>query len=96
MGIPALPGNQWTWQHFFKITSHLPCDSDLGLVIARILGHVSFFNEFMILFYLCFENDIHSRVQMFAEYYKRSVLFVVWCYNTSTHKSNAFEILCQI
>ena len=22
-------------------------------------------------------------------------LLVVWCYNTSTHKSNVFDILCQ-
>ena len=47
-------------------------------------------------FYLCFENDIHSTIQLFAEYCKLSVLFVVWCYNTSTHKSNVFVILCEI
>ena len=28
---------------------------------------------------LCFENYIHSTVELFAEYCTLSVLFVVWC-----------------
>ena len=51
----------------------------------------------MILFCLCFGNDMFTvQSNCLQSTVNFQILFVVWCSNTSTHKSNVFEILYQI
>jgi len=35
-------------------------------------------------------------VPLFAKYWQFPLWFAVWCFNTSTHKVNVFEIHCHI